>query len=311
MLARYQEIEELLRCPRTGAPLERRGDLMTTSDGTGAYRAIGEIPVLIDFQDSVIDEESAGARGMASAVTRPQRKGASAFVKRLLSPDKPGTRRNIAEFIALLRTRADRPVVLVIGGGTIGQGMQALYDDPAIQIVAFDIYYSRNVHFVADAHALPLADGSVDGVVVQAVLEHVLEPARVVSEIHRVLAPNGLVYAETPFLQHVHEGAYDFTRFTESGHRFLFRSFALIRSGVSGGPGTQLLWSIDYFIRSLFRSRIMGKIAKTCFFWLQFADLIIGPTYGSDAASGVFFIGIRSTAEMTSQEAIAFYRGAQ
>ncbi len=86
-----------------------------------------------------------------------------------------------------------------------------------MRIAAFDIYYSANVQFIADAHSILLRDASVDAVVIQAVLEHVLDPQQVVDEIWRVLKPSGLVYAETPFLQHVHEGAYDFTRFTESG----------------------------------------------------------------------------------------------
>jgi len=56
-----------------------------------------------------------------------------------------------------------------------------------------------------------------DAVWIQAVLEHVLDPVRVVAEIHRVLRPGGLVYSEIPFMQEVHEGAYDFTRFRLSG----------------------------------------------------------------------------------------------
>jgi len=82
-----------------------------------------------------------------------------------------------------------------------------------------------------------LASASVDGVLIQAVLEHVLDPAQVVGEIHRVLRPDGLVYAETPFLQQVHAGPNDFTRFTSSGHRYLFRAFAEIAAGPVAGPG--------------------------------------------------------------------------
>ena len=36
---------------------------------------------------------------------------------------------------------------------------------------------------------------------------------------------SGIVYAETPFMQQVHEGAYDFTRYTVLGHRYLFKKF--------------------------------------------------------------------------------------
>lgn len=210
--------------------------------------------MLVDFARSVLDPTSFAKREHVGLVDRPRHRGMSLRLKRLLSPEKTSTVRNIAAFMRALEMWHD-PIVLVVGGGSAGQGADALYAHPAIQDAAFDIYPTEHTHFVADAHDLPLPAGSVDGVVIQAVLEHVLEPQRVVDEMWRVLKPDGLVYAETPFLQHVHEGPYDFTRFTESGHRYLFRRFAMLRSGVSGGVGTQMAWSVDYLARGLFRSR--------------------------------------------------------
>ena len=87
------------------------------------------------------------------------------------------------------------------------------------------------------------------------------------AEIHRVLRDGGVVYADTPFMQQVHEGPYDFTRFTESGHRYLFRDFAEVESGQVAGAGTSLRWSISYFFRALTRSVALGRIAGLAFFW--------------------------------------------
>jgi hypothetical protein len=143
------------------------------------------------------------------------------------------------------------------------------------------------------------------------VLEHVLEAHMVVGEIFRVLKKDALVYAETPFLQHVHEGPYDFTRFTESGHRYLFKNFELIKSGASAGAGTQLLWSIDNFFRGVFRSRGFGKMVKLCFFWLQYVDRLIPDSYNIDAASGVFFMGRKCSSPIDQKEMITHYKGAQ
>ena len=53
-------------------------------------------------------------------------------------------------------------------------------------------------------------------------LEHAVDPDRVAAGIHRVLKPQALVHAETPIMQQVREGAYDFTWFTVLGHRYLF-----------------------------------------------------------------------------------------
>ena len=44
------------------------------------------------------------------------------------------------------------------------------------------------------------------------------------------------------FMQQVHERAYDFTRFTQSGHRWLFRRFSEVSAGPVGGAGVALAW---------------------------------------------------------------------
>ena len=134
------------------------------------------------------------------------------------------------------------PKVLVIGGGAMGHQIDELYEADDVHLVSFDIYASPLSQFIADAHGIPLASGSMDAVVIQAVLEHVLEPWNVVDEIHRILRDDGLVYSDTPFLQPVHEGPYDFTRFTDSGHRALFKRFTIIDSGLLRGSGTTLSW---------------------------------------------------------------------
>ena len=299
MLMQMTDVQPLLRVP--------------TCPGSADQAEIyvqGDLPVLVDFDSSVLEREKIMLEQGSSRVRRRAENGNSR-IKRLLSPSKRVTHDNIANLIGLLRAQTAAPRVLVIGGGTVGQGMGALYDAADIQVIAFDLYASPMIHFIADAHDIPLDAGVVDGVIVQAVLEHVLDPKKVVAEIWRVLKTGGIVYSETPFLQHVHEGAYDFTRFTESGHRYLFRQFELIRSGVCGGPGTQLMWSIDYFVRSLFRSWTAGKLAKFACLWLQWFDRLIPESYGSDAASGCYFLGRRSTVTLSSHQAVGFYRGAQ
>jgi SAM-dependent methyltransferase len=49
-----------------------------------------------------------------------------------------------------------------------------------------------------DAHALPVRSGSVDGVIALEVLEHVVEPERVIAEASRVLKPNGALCVAVP-----------------------------------------------------------------------------------------------------------------
>ena len=118
-----------------------------------------------------------------------------------------------------------------------------------------------------------------------------------------------MVYADTPFMQQVHEGAYDFTRFTDSGHRYLFRDFERIDSGLVAGAGTALLWSIRYFVRALTRSPRFGELVGLCFFWLEHLDPILDYRYSLDAASSVFFVGRKAAAPISPPEAVDYYRG--
>jgi len=174
-------------------------------------------------------------------------------------------------------------------------------------VCGFDIYASTHTDFVADAHRMPFADESFDAVWIQAVLEHVMEPHQVVSEVARVLRVGGVVYAETPFMQQVHEGAYDFTRFTESGHRWLFRDFECIDSGVVWGPGTAFWWSLRYALRALFRSHVLAEVLALPFFWLRFLDSISSGVHASDAASGVYFFGKKGGRRIGPKDLVAFY----
>ena len=178
-----------------------------------------------------------------------------------------------------LLERSRRPRVLVIGAGEVGVGLEKLLEEPAIEMVEVDASFGSRVQVVCDAHDLPLADGVFDGVVIQAVLEHVLDPVRCVAEIHRVLKPGGLVYADTPLVCQVHGREFDFTRYTRLGHRRLFRHFGELESGISSGPAMALGWTIRYFLLS-FSSRPWVRAAVSGFsrlaiFWLKYLDYFL------------------------------------
>lgn len=281
----------------------------TRSECGQSYEVVGGQPILVDFDQSILVGEEVKASAARSVIRRGEHGFKREIVRRML-PTNHAAALNAARLIELARSLSDLPKVLIIGGGSRGEGTGQLYDDPALQLVSFDIYASELTQFVADAHRTPLADASVDAVWVQAVLEHVLDPWRVVGEIHRILRPGGVVYAETPFLQPVHEGAYDFTRFTESGHRWLFRDFEEIDSGVVLGAGDQLLSSIEHAARGAFRSVTAGVVAKLMLFWLRFIDRLIPRAYASDAASAVYFLGRKSDSAIGPKDMVAYYKGA-
>jgi SAM-dependent methyltransferase len=310
-------IESLLRCPRCGSRLaEKEGGFRCSSPtclirGPRAFPVLGRWPVLVDFEQSVLRLDELGTDPAHSrtgnhrwSIDRLPR-----WARSWWKPPNAVAAKNVQLLLSLLSQQS--PLVLVIGGGTIGNGVEAIYSDRRTRVVAFDIYGSSSTQFIADAHQIPLEDNSVDAVVIQAVLEHVLDPARVVGEIHRVLRLGGLVYAETPFLQQVHAGPYDYVRYTSSGHRYLFRAFEEIAAGPVAGPGTQLLWSVDHVVRGLLRSELAGKLARGLFFWLRYLDQLIPPTFAVDSASAFYFLGRRGERDLTPDEIVAYYRGAQ
>lgn len=207
--------------------------------------------------------------------------------------------------------------VLVVGGGGQRHELERLYRAwPEIRLWFCDVDIEADVDFHCDALDLPFEDASFDGVITTAVLEHVLEPERAVAEITRVLRPGAGVYSEIPFLQQVHEGAYDFTRYTLSGHRWLFRGCEELDSGVVAGPGTALAWSLEHFAGACAPlpalRRPLRAIARILFFWIKYFDFVFGDSPAAiDAASCTYFLGRRrARGETLPGEIIARYAGA-
>jgi SAM-dependent methyltransferase len=260
--------------------------------------------VLVDFADSVLAVEDLPS----GPPTATEAAGPTAALRKLVRPTNRVAAGNIDRLLALL---APGSTLLVVGGASIGNGADAVYRSPDVDVLSFDIAPSEHTQFVADAHRIPLGDASVDAVVVQAVLEHVLDPWQVVQEIHRVLVPEGVVYAETPFMQQVHAGRYDFTRFTDSGHRWLFRRFTEIDRGVVAGPGTTLSWSLDHWARGVTGSRAVGRAVRLLLFWVRFADRVARADAATDGASALYFLGRRSTHTLAPRDVITGYAGAQ
>lgn len=119
-------------------------------------------------------------------------------------------------------------------------------------IINLDIEPYKNVDLVGVAEELPVLDDSVDGVIIQAVLEHVQRPAKAVQEIYRVLRPGGMVYAEIPFFRSYHGAPVDFQRYTISGIEELFHEFEMVRKGVIAGPASGITAALSEFLAMLF-----------------------------------------------------------
>ena len=85
-------------------------------------------------------------------------------ILRTLTGTSRTTRANADKFRHLLTTANNKPRVLVIGAGERGSGTESLWSDPLIEIEGIDIYLASSVDVVCDAHYLPYANESFDGV---------------------------------------------------------------------------------------------------------------------------------------------------
>ena len=223
-------------------------------------------------------------------------------------------RENYKKLAKLLLSQSSTPKVLVIGASILGAGMEALIVHPSIELVESDVAFGPRTTLICDAHNIPFEDNSFDGVIVQAVLEHVVDPWQCVEEIHRVLKEGALVYAETPFMQQVHGGRYDFTRFTHLGHRRLFRKFEEVDSGAVCGPAMALAWSCKYFLSSFttspFLRRLIGTFVRFTTFFLSYLDYLLIDKPGTlDAASAYYFMGRKSNGVLSDRDLIRLYKG--
>lgn len=305
-----------LRCPKCRSPLSVTPDTVACRSASciAVYPVVHGVPVLINEERSVVSVSDFTGQKQTTFHRQP---GLQRFFSRIipeLGVNRVGER-NYRKLKELLTAQNASPKVLVVGCGETGRGMKAITAEAGIELINTDVWMGPFTEMVCDAHDLPFADHSFDGAVVQAVLEHVADPPRCTAEIHRVTKPGGLIYAETPFIQQVHGGPYDFTRYTHLGHRRLFRGYDEIESGATSGPGTALAWSYQYFLLSFVRSNgaraAVKAFARLTSFWLRVFDHLILETPGTlDAASGYYFMGRKSEGMLTDRELIRLYRGA-
>lgn len=309
-----------LRCPACRSPLDLgEGSLTCVGPCGTVFPVISGVPVLLNEASSIFNIRDYLA---------PQKSGAPSSalgrLKLAVSSLIPETSRNVkgpkmvARLAELLREHGrengERPRLLVLGGRKPGAGFDAALAGAAFDLVESDVVFGPRTALICDAHDVPFADGTFDAVIAQAVVEYLVDPYRCIEEVHRVLKPRGLVYAETPFMQQVHGGAYDFTRFTHLGQRRLFRRFEELDSGAVCGPGMTLAWSYRYFLMSLARSRwgraLASAFASVTSFWLPYLDhFLIDRSAALDGASGCYFLGRRSEESLSDRDLIKLYRG--
>jgi SAM-dependent methyltransferase len=303
----------LYRCPIDHGILDCAAGTLTCQACGTVFPVVNGIPVLINDANSVFRRDDftaanayTGASGYGGAADASSgfKRAYRTFARRLSEARIPGTAA-IDRLYALLEADAGSRILVIGAGERVSR--------PGT--IRTDVAFAANVDCICDAHDLPFEDGAFDVVYAESVLEHVCDPQRCVAEMTRVLCPTGRVLAVTPFLQPVHMGAYDFTRFTYLGHRRLFRMYDEIGSGLCGGPAYAAIHILRNAVIGLTDNRRARAILRLIMLLLTYPWRYLDPWLSRtesayNASSAFYFCGSKRTTPIPDREILRSFRGA-
>ncbi|QHI68064.1 class I SAM-dependent methyltransferase [Tichowtungia aerotolerans] len=111
---------------------------------------------------------------------------------------------------------------------------------------------SAITQLIGSAEDIPIESNSVELVICNQVLEHVNVPAKVLSEIFRILRPGGLFLGSVPHVSPIHLEPFDFWRFTELGVDKVLKESGFSNVYVEGSGGVfstaAFIMAMDLFL---------------------------------------------------------------
>jgi len=164
-------------------------------------------------------------------------------------------------------------------------------------IINLDLYANLHIDIIGDAFLLPIKTESIDAVICSAVLEHVHDPYKLISEATRCLKRGGMIYVEVPFLQPLHMiEVGDYRRFSRMGLEALFHEYIILESGICIGPFSVLAWYSRKFMTIFSHSKYLNYFIEFMSgwltFWIKYLDIFIAKAKNLDIINGgVYLLG--------------------
>lgn len=113
---------------------------------------------------------------------------------------------------------------IVLNAGSGWRDVKHLVDGTVVnQDLSYPGDTRADLDIVSPLSEIPRDDGTFDGVLCIAVLEHVENPAKALAELYRVTKPGGFLVCSVPFLQPEHKVPTDYQRYTRDGLETLLK----------------------------------------------------------------------------------------
>ena len=154
--------------------------------------------------------------------------------------------------------------VVDLGSGNMPYKQLILQNKSVTKYISIDWaeteYYDQKPDITWDGTTIPLANDSVDCILLTEVLEHLQEPIIVLKEVLRVLKHGGKLMGTTPFIWPLHEVPNDHQRLTPYGLNYILIKAGFQNNVTSGAGGWQS--SVAQFLSAYVSFGIRNKWAK-------------------------------------------------
>ena len=294
-MGKTEKLNKILVCPEChSGSLQYNKSQIICQSCNSEYPIITDTPLLIKSKSPIrtlfLDDLKSN--------TQPEMK--SKIKNALKTPEERFWSRKSKQYIynLLKESNPDNVNNIVLNVGT---GVEKTFNRAFSQyneIIKIGLPHIGKVDAFGDAMDYPIADDSVDLLFSSSVVEHLSDPELAVREINRVLKPNGIVYAEIPFLRAFHMIPIDYQRYTISGIESLFtrNGFTTINTGVSSGAFTALALFLRDFAIAITPTAIGQFVTRVITSWLfqpiKYLDrLVENRKWVNTLACNFFFVG--------------------
>jgi SAM-dependent methyltransferase len=172
------------------------------------------------------------------------------------------------------------------------------------QTIQLEIERFPSTNVVADGTELPFREGTFDGIISHAVMEHVKDPFGYARELIRVLKPGCRVLCHSAFLQPLHGYPHHYFNTTLEALKLLFKGVKIIEEGVASFQQPWL--TVEWILRS-YVAGFTDEEERQKFLNIRIKDLLgdmdehrpmrsfqsLRPETVDELAAGVYILGER------------------